>query len=173
MDLQLRKATTSDIPVITAIIAGAKEKMHANGNPQWTGAYPSEADFTVDIKNEHLWVGELEGVVVGLAALVPGPDLNYAKIDGAWLPQSTGEYIAIHRIATDVNVQTRGIGTQFVQAAIEVALQAGYREVRIDTHANNYAMQRVVEKTGFTYNGIVKMVIDNTDRLAFTHFVEQ
>ncbi|WP_373750374.1 GNAT family N-acetyltransferase [Weissella soli] len=167
-EITTRQANTADITRILEIVAGARQKMHAQGNPQWGQAYPGRVDFLTDIERHQGYVIELDGEVVGVYALVAGPDINYDKIEGAWLPASDGQYFAIHRIAVDVHKQGLGLATHTMHLIEAMVQTISGHEMRIDTHEVNVPMQKVIKKAGFTYNGIVYMVADGTPRLAYS-----
>ena|GEM_PF-953122 len=124
-------------------------------------------------------------VICGTFAVKFGPDPMYASIDGKWL--SSGPYVAIHALASDGTA--RGVADLAIRFAEEHpsrflsgqlnAASAGaapYSEVcpdepvrflRVDTHRNNRLMQAKFAEHGFTYCGIVRMIIDGTERLAY------
>lgn len=167
-EITTRPATQDDITRILEIVAGARQKMHAQGNPQWGQEYPGRSDFLTDIAHQQGYVIEFNREVVGVYALVASPDINYAKIEGAWLAMSDDHYFAIHRIAVDVNKQDMGLATHTMHLIEEMVKKSGGREMRIDTHEVNVPMQKVIQKAGFKYNGIVHMVADGTPRLAYS-----
>ena len=59
------------------------------------------------------------------------------------------DYISVHRIASDGEVH--GIFDTTISYAKEK-----YPCIRIDTYRDNKIMQKLLEKSGFTYCGIVK-----------------
>ena len=88
-----------------------------------------------------------EEKIHGVFVIIEGDDPLYNSIDGRWLDD--GDYISVHRIASDGEVH--GI----FDTAISYAKEK-YPCIRIDTYRDNKIMQKLLEKSGFTYCGIVK-----------------
>jgi len=133
--------------------------MRESGNlKQWTDGYPSAEVFGYDIAQGVSYVVEEEGACVGTFALVPGPDVTYAKIyEGQWL--NDAPYYVIHRIAGRRN--TKGI----LKMVLDYAF-ARTNNVRIDTHRDNVIMRHLLQKLGFQYCGIIYL-LNGDERLAF------
>ena len=94
----------------------------------------------------------------GVFALFDGAEPTYAHIEeGEWLNDEP--YVTIHRLAGDGRVH--GL---FQCAAEHCKLLSP--NVRVDTHANNTTMQRLIEKSGFKKCGIIH-VRDGSPRIAY------
>ncbi|MBQ4347545.1 MAG: GNAT family N-acetyltransferase, partial [Firmicutes bacterium] len=137
----------------------AREFMKKAGNPlQWPGEYPSEKDAEKDAEKGNCYVCEEAGKILAVFALVPGEEPTYSQIfEGAWkneLPYST-----VHRMA--VRKKCAGIGRACMDFALE---KSG--TLRIDTHKDNIPMQKLLEKCGFEYCGIIYLE-DGAPRLAY------
>ena len=90
-----------------------------------------------------------------------GKDIEptYREItDGAWLDDSP--YGVVHRIAADGS--EKGIGAFCINWVFD---QCGH--IRIDTHGDNKAMQRLMTKLGFIHCGTIYVEEDDYPRLAF------
>ena len=156
--LTVRPAKVDDLPRILEIYDIAKAFMRANGNPtQWSGSYPQADLLEEDIAAGHLFVITGSQQVHGVFAFILGDDPTYAIIEqGSW--RSTTPYGTIHRIASD---GTGGI----LRTALEFA-KTKANHLRIDTHGDNYPMQHLVEKYGFSRRGII-YTDDGSPRLAY------
>ena len=110
-----------------------------------------------DIAEKKLHVVEDSEGICGVFFFALGEDPTYAHIyDGAW--ESDAPYGTIHRIAGD------GSGG-ILRTAVEFASnQIGY--LRIDTHDDNYVMQKALEKMRFSKCGII-YIEDGTPRIAY------
>ena len=145
--LKIRKAVPEDFERILEIYAYAREVMKNSGNPdQWGDFQPSRELVEYDISVSRAYVME-EEKIHGVFVIIEGDDPLYKSIDGRWLDD--GDYISVHRIASDGEVH--GI----FDSAISYAKEK-YPCIRIDTYRDNRIMQRLLEKSGFTYCGIVK-----------------
>ena len=145
--LKIRKAVTKDLERILEIYACAREVMKNSGNPdQWGDFQPPRELVEYDISVSRAYVME-EEKIHGVFVIIEGDDPLYNSIDGRWLDD--GDYISVHRIASDGEVH--GI----FDSAIGYAKEK-YPCIRIDTYRDNKIMQKLLEKSGFTYCGIVK-----------------
>ena len=161
--LRIRKACGDDLGRIMEVYAVARAFMAAHGNPnQWGPTHwPPEELVRHDIAEDKSYVCEFEGRVVGVFFYDFGenPEPTYAHVqDGSWL--DCGPYGVVHRIASDGSV--KGVGTACL---IWAFARSGH--VRIDTHADNAVMQRLLGKLGFARCGTVFVREDNDPRIAF------
>lgn len=155
---EIRRAEPADLERILEIYAIAREFMEQNGNPtQWSGGYPAADMLAADMDGNNLYVTQNEGGIHGVFFFAVMDDPTYHVIEGgAW--RSSEPYGVIHRIASD------GSGGVF-SAALEYCTQR-IPHIRIDTHRDNYPMQHVLEKHGFSRRGII-YVADGTPRIAY------
>ena len=88
-----------------------------------------------------------------------GPDPTYAVIeDGQWL-NDTLPYGTIHRLASAG--KRKGVAADVIPWCLEHC-----ESLRADTHADNKAMQHILEETGFTRCGVIH-VADGSPRFAY------
>lgn len=150
----VRPGVVKDVPAILEIIASARQFLGSQNIDQWQGRYPDEAAVQADIDAETNRVLVVDGQVAGTASLIDGPDPFYKRIDGAgW--QGNGPYMMIHRFALSGRVRGQQLSRFFMSNLISEAYAAGYRDLRIDTHAQNQIMQHVILGNGYQYRGIV------------------
>lgn len=155
----IRLAREEDLDAVAGIYAVARAFMRENGNPtQWPGTYPSRDDAARDLAAGGLWVLDEGAGAVACMSVLPGPEPTYAHIEGEpWL--SEGPYWVMHRMACAE--QGRGLGS-----ALLAFLCTAHDDVRADTHADNVAMQRALERAGFVRRGTIH-VADGSPRIAF------
>lgn len=156
--LTVRQAVAQDLPALAEIYRKARGIMAANGNPtQWGTTHPALELLRQDIAQGILWVVCAGQRPCGAFALVPGEDPTYAVIDGAW--QSDAPYATIHRLGSD--------GTCHGVFATAIGWAAARQpHLRIDTHADNHIMQKLIARAGFRCCGIIR-VADGSPRLAY------
>ena len=157
--MHIRPAAVQELEAILSVYDNARAFMRAHKNPtQWSGGYPQPELLKEDIAKEQLFVIEENGVIHGVFAYILGEDPTYQLIeDGAWpnaLPYGT-----IHRIASDGTV--KGI----LKLAVDFAL-THCKQLRADTHHDNYVMQNAMTRLGFQYCGII-YVSDGSPRKAY------
>jgi len=159
MDRTIRKATPDDIDDIMALMAEGRAKMVAEGNiHQWADGHPARQLVDGDVAAGVSYVVADDGRTVATFALVPGPDPTYACIyDGAW--PNEAPYHVIHRVASASGVH--GVMRSVLQFAFTQTAT-----IRIDTHADNRTMRRMMQKMGFDYCGVIHLA-NGDPRLAF------
>jgi RimJ/RimL family protein N-acetyltransferase len=158
MMYQVRTAEEKDLIRILEIYAYAREFMAKTGNPnQWGKTNPPRETLEKDIEERKLHVVEDGNGVCGVFFFFEGPDPTYQEIyEGEWI--SDTPYGTIHRIASC------GRGGVFESC---LAYCLGFtRHLRIDTHRDNFPMQKAVEKNGFAYRGIIHL-LNGDERLAY------
>ena len=155
----IRKAIESDLLEIKSIVDKARELMKSSGNVnQWVDGYPSNEVLLSDIRNGNAYLLLRENKAVAYFTMVDGPDPTYNFIaEGNWLNDES--YGVLHRIAS--HGEAKGVFKEILLYASE-----HYSNIRIDTHHDNKIMQRLLEKNGFVYCGII-FLADGSLRLAY------
>lgn len=72
-------------------------------------------------------------------------------IKGKWLSESP--YVVLHRLAVAEDMKCKGIATIFMQEVEKLSKGKGVYSFKVDTNFDNFSMQKVLEKLGFTYCG--------------------
>lgn len=157
--LNVRNATVADLDQIMKIYRHAQDHMARTGNPtQWGRSYPDVALIRSDISQSACKVLYDEDGIHGAFALFSGAEPTYAHIeDGAW--PNDAPYLTIHRLAGDG--QVHGLFPCVLRYC-----QRSAQNIRVDTHADNRIMQRLIERSGFTRCGIIH-VKNGTPRIAY------
>ena len=83
--MNYRTAQTADLPAMMKMVEEAKEGFRARNIDQWQKGEPNEQGLTEGIEKSVVHVLEENGEVLGMITVVPGPEADYAVIDGAWL----------------------------------------------------------------------------------------
>ena len=146
-----RKSTINDIDSIVQIANDAKELLKSNGINQWQrGTYPDRQLFIQDIEDGIGYVVEEEDEVVAICAVTFTEEASYRHlVSGSWQTSDDDIYATIHRAAVAREHQGRGITKFLFNAVAELAVEEGAVSVRADTHPDNGAMNRALEKAGF------------------------
>jgi RimJ/RimL family protein N-acetyltransferase len=157
--MEIRKTRVEDIKRVLEIYEKAIVFMRENGNStQWINGYPSKVVIESDIKLNKSYVCIDDNEIVGTFYFEIGIEKTYLKIyEGQWL--NNQEYGVIHRIAVDG--KQKGIASYCINWCYEQI-----QNIRIDTHRNNKPMQKLLEKNGFKYCGIIYLE-DGDERIAY------
>lgn len=160
MITRIRPTTYGDLPVVMDIYSIARDFMRQTGNPtQWNDGYPTVELLSQDVVKGYSFVCENQNhEIVGTFCFIIGDDPTYEKIyQGEWLNNDL--YGTVHRIAA--SGREKGVA----EASFKWCF-AKCCNIRVDTHRDNVVMQRILEKLGFTYCGII-YVSNGTERLAY------
>lgn len=166
--MEIVAAKDQHLEAMMAIVNQAKAAMAAQGLDQWQRGYPDRAVLAADVAEGAAYVALDEGRVAGMFRYCDEPEASYERIQGSW--RASGPYATIHRCAVDPDLRGRGIVGAIFAFACEKARGEGMASVRVDTHADNAAMRRAVEKAGFEQCGIVRIVgglEDGSPRVAY------
>lgn len=163
--LLFRPAGPSDLGRIREIIRQAQTRMRLLGIDQWQDGYPAHVDIERDILSGdgRVLCRPEDGRAVACGAVIFGPEPAYAVIAGAWLGDDP--YAVVHRLAVADGETGRGAAGEFLHRAEALAAARGIRSMRIDTHSDNRAMLRLLDKRGYVYCG--KIRCRSGERLAF------
>lgn len=164
--MYLRKTRSEDIPVVISIIDDAIKELRKASVNQWQNGYPNAASIEIDIDKGWAYVLVQDDEILATLALSFDGDPNYDIIvDGDWLNQEP--YAVIHRIAVKLSRKGEGLAGIAIEMCENICLDQGIFNIRIDTHRLNLSMQRMLQKAGYTYCGIIYLThSDGAERLA-------
>ncbi|MGZ3873208.1 MAG: GNAT family N-acetyltransferase [Mucilaginibacter sp.] len=145
----IRLATLNDIPQIMQVIAEVVPLMRASGNFQWDKDYPDADVFKNDIALNQLWVADMEGAIAGVTAITTDQSPEYAEV--GWDINETA--IVTHRLAVSPAFQGKGVAAALLAQAEQVAINLGITVLRVDTHINNQATQKLFPRLGYQLAG--------------------
>lgn len=164
--LEIRRASLCDLDKITDIISSAREYLAEQNIDQWQDFFPSPDIIADDIENKEAYVIVSGDNTCAYFAFFAPPEPAYKVIyGGKWLVD-TENYAAMHHIA--ISKKYRGLGLAHIIYAKceELARNAHYASLRVDTHEDNRIMRHCAEKNGFVYCGTI-YYNETTKRLAF------
>ena len=166
--MNVRLATREDIPEILWTFAIARDYMKKHDNPtQWGDDWPNQEILEEDIEKEICYVLTQENValggeeILGAFTMFYGKDCDpsYAEIwpidendikaEGKWI--SDEPYGVIHRLAG--NGKAKGVANK----AIDFAIDKCNGHIRIDTHAKNKTMHKILLDNGFEVTGLISV----------------
>ena len=151
--MQIRKCTQADIVATGAFYDKVVEYLLSHTNyPKWTKEYPSESWVWTMSQDESQYICVEDGNVIGAFVFNTDPQGSYYKVKwGKTIPER--EYMILHTLAIDPELQGKGLGSEVVKFCLEEAKTRGYKAVRVDVVPGNLPAARLYEKNGFTYVG--------------------
>ncbi len=162
--MHIRPTREDELDEVMGIYARARTFMAEHDNPtQWGPTnWPPRSLICSDIAAGKSYVCETDdGRLAGVFFYDYGDHIDpcYEHIeDGAW--ECDAPYGVVHRIAS------AGVAHGVGAACLEWAL-ARVGRLRIDTHPDNYVLQGLLDKLGFSRRGIIHVEEDDMPRLAF------
>ncbi|MFD9097869.1 GNAT family N-acetyltransferase [Streptomyces collinus] len=138
-DLEIRRATAADVPVIVGMLAddplGARRESPDDMTPYLAALERLDAD-----PNQHVVVAVREGRVVGTLQLTIVPGLSRK---GA--TRSIIEGVRIH-----ADERGSGLGTRLIEWAVEESRRQECRLVQLTSDSSRTDAHRFYERLGFT-----------------------
>lgn len=151
-----RRAVPEDMDALLDILGQAKAYLRESGVDQWQEGYPNREALMADMEAGRGWLFECEGRPAGYECISMSPEECYRDIDGAWLTEGEN-YAVIHRAMAAAKYRGTMLATEMFSLAEDLAAGMGKLSVRVDTHRDNMAMNRLCEKLGYTFCGVVDL----------------
>ena len=144
MDLLIREARPDDDEAIGELLVNAFITAYAKKMPEVIYGEDRKRDLrSVAEKRRHarVWVGELEGRVVGTVSLFPPG----APGSEAWLPNAAD----LRHLATDPNVHGRGLSRPLLDVAENAARELGASAICLHVRRGAVGVGRIYESRGY------------------------
>lgn len=168
--MQLVRANMEQLIDIMKVIADGRQALKNLGLEQWQDNYPSIEDIQADIENQMSYVLIEDSSIIGTVALDDRGEKAYDNLfDGEW--HFDVPYLTVHRMAIAQHATLKGIGTKLLTLIEQIAIEKKIPQIRLDTHEENYVMQKVATKNNYVYAGKVNYGVD-FDCLAYDKKVE-
>jgi RimJ/RimL family protein N-acetyltransferase len=159
-----RKSSLDDIDAMMDIVTDAKALLASQGIDQWQKGYPNRELLISDVQEGIGYVITEEDRVVAMCAITFTDEASYRTIrDGKWLTDDDSLYATVHRGAVALDYHGKGYPAILFAETAKLAASQGAASVRADTHPQNIAMQKALEKSGFTRCGILTLVGGSED----------
>lgn len=170
--LVFRKSTHADTEQMARIADEGKALLRERGISQWQrGTYPDKALFDADVDNGIGYVVADGDEVVAVCAVTFTDEESYRVLNtGAWLTPNDQVYATVHRGAVARAHQGKKITTVLFDGCADLAREHGVKSLRGDTHPDNIAMQKSLERAGFVKCGTLTLIggdEDGDERLAY------
>ncbi|MCI8513958.1 MAG: GNAT family N-acetyltransferase [Lachnospiraceae bacterium] len=159
-----RKSTPEDIEAMMTIVTDGQALLKSRGIDQWQKGYPNRDLLIADVREGIGYVVTEEERVAAMCAVTFTDEESYRKLDeGAWLTPDGSLYATIHRGAVARACQGKGYPSFLFSEVGKLAKARGAESVRADTHPQNIAMQKALEKAGFVRCGVLTLIGGSED----------
>lgn len=168
--MDIVKATTKDTDIVWALLKEGIQKRKVEGSTQWQSGYPNLEVVHADIQKEIGYILKNEnGISVAYCALDNTGDPNYVNIKGKWLTE--GAYAVIHRLVVSQNHLGRGYAKALMLKLEALCVNNNIYSIKIDTHSDNQAMQKIIKDLGYIYCGEIS--VSDGPRMAFEKKIQK
>jgi len=162
-DVTIREAGKRDVPELSALaIRVYVDTVGHTFRPSDLTAYLednlSEARFSRAIEEDRILLAFVDDRMVGF--------IQFGDVRLPVEPRSEGDR-EVHRLYVDSSVQSRGVGSQLMDAALEEMRQRSAENVYLDVWEHNDAAMRFYERYGFEIVGSHRIAVESgakTDR---------
>ncbi|GAA0320285.1 GNAT family protein [Oceanobacillus oncorhynchi subsp. oncorhynchi] len=173
MNIEMRNGTLEDVEDMMQIINRARNKLAASGSPQWSDEdTPKEEDIRREVEKGNNYLFTINEQIIGTAIITNEEEPAYSSIRyGDWDTSQEDNYATIHKFAINPDINGKGYGKMFMKLLLFMCEEKGIKEIRIDTHPKNRAMQHVILSAGFKFKGIIQLPFENGERYAYQLFL--
>lgn len=153
MTYHFRKAEIADIATIWVILKEAILRRKNDGSNQWQDGYPNLAVVEKDIEKGYGHVLLDDENIIGYCAILINDEPAYLKIDGSWLTNI--DFVVFHRVAISTAHLGQNLSKKMIDFIEDYASNLNIKSLKADTNYDNFAMMKILEKSGFKFCGIV------------------
>ncbi len=159
----IRQAELKDLNPIDDIAKATIASMQKLHRTQWSFSYPRKPHFKADVEARRLYVFEEENTIKAMMAIYEENEASYRSI--AWHGKRG---MVIHRLMVHPDYQGQGIADSLILFGIGKTKEQGFESLKIDTHAANGPMRKLLKKHQFEPRGYIKAI----DRLAYERRID-
>jgi ribosomal protein S18 acetylase RimI-like enzyme len=150
--MSLLIAAPDDLDAIMELFNHCIVDMQNKSIDQWGAFYPTQEIVKKDIKEESLYLLEIEGEIAGVVTLNEEADPLYSTVQ--WLADNKKPLI-VHRLAVAPTFQGRGYACMMMQWVEEYAKSHDYTSIRLDAYQGNPAAIALYENNEYAKTGEV------------------
>ena len=153
MNIELHKATETEIPELSRILNQARRFKDTVGDPIW-GKYDFDYDETKQILDRSdTYLATIDGKSAGCVSL----QWNDERIWGDKGNDNLAVYI--HKLSVSDEFRGQDVGSLIINSCAEIASQHGRELLRLDCSKDNEGLCKYYESLGFSVVG--EMTIDS------------
>lgn len=150
MTFNYRLALKEDLQEVNDMFKAAIELMETQDIHQWDEIYPNKDIIYDDILKNQLYLCFLNDKLVSAFVLNKECDKEYDYADWKY---TSCEYVIIHRLCVNPEMQNKSLGKKTVRLIEEIAFKNGFGAIRLDCFTENPFAFRLYQKLGYTVTG--------------------
>lgn len=136
------RAQQKDLDKINTLYMNCINDLNRKKIFQWDEKYPNKQTFETSISNQQLFIFEEDKMLIGAVILNEIQAEEWQAMP--W--KSNGSILAIHALAINCMVQSRGYGQKVLDECEIYGIQNGYNVMRLDAFSENIAAINLYEK---------------------------
>ena len=148
MNYNFKKADSTDIPEIWAILQHAIIRRKNDGSSQWQDGYPNPEVIKNDVEKGYGYVLTDDEIIIGYCAILINDEPEYLKIEGNWLTNT--DFVVFHRVAIAEKYLGKNLSKKIIDFIEDFARKNNIKSVKADTNHDNFAMMKIFEKSGIS-----------------------
>jgi predicted amidohydrolase/GNAT superfamily N-acetyltransferase len=150
--LNIEKATLSEINELFQIYLNGKNELAKNGIYQWTETYPTRPIIESDVNKGVLYVLKNDQEIIGAINLSEEQEPEYDTVK--WNDKNSN-ILVIHRLVIDPRFQGKGYARKLMDFAETYACKNKYSSIRLDAYSQNKRVIEFYKKRKYVIRGTV------------------
>lgn len=138
------KAKAEDLNQVAQLARIIHRNMVEIGIHQWSDYYPLLEHFERDLSMNGLFIFKSNDQVIASITILPENDPLYSEL--TWLCKKS---LVIHRLMVHPDFMKQKIGSMMMDFTRLKAIDEGYESIKVDTHPDNFRMQKLILSCGY------------------------
>ena len=149
-DLEVRRATASDLSAVSAVLTEAAIWLEEKGIPLWDADSLSDSRIKTQVLNGEFWLFFRESELAGVVKFQL-EDLIY------WPDSIAGEAAYVHKLVVRRAYAGEGVSTRILEWAAKRAGELKRSHLRLDCEVSRDRLRRIYEDFGFARVGDIDL----------------
>lgn len=162
MNIVIERGKVDDLDEVEALYNSLNDYLDKETNyPGWKkGIYPIREDGAKGIRSGDLYIARHRGAIVASMILNHIAEVAYDKV--IWKEDLDYQFVFLVRtFLVHPDYLKQGIGSKFLDYAINYGKISGMKSIRLDVFENNRPAINLYEKKGFEYIGNVDLGLES------------
>ena len=162
--MNIEKALMKDLKDIEELYNEAITTLYSKEIYQWNFTYPNKDLYKSSIKDGNMYLFKIDEKLIGAAILDEEQSIEWNIIDWKY---KEGKYLVIHALVVEPKHQGKGYGKQILNMCEKIAIDEGYKSIRLDVFPENSVAVKLYENNDYEKAGEVKYDFKPVDKERF------